>query len=253
MHTVPVDLRLAETPLLSLHEVNTYYGPIHILQDLTLEIYQGEIVALLGGNASGKSTTLKTILGLVEAASGQICFDGAPIAHLPASARVARGIAVVPENRRLFGPLSVRENLLLGAHLRNDRSGIAADLERIFALFPRLAERQRQAARTLSGGEQQMLAMARALMSRPKLILMDEPSMGLAPRLVEQNLALIQEINRQGVTVLMVEQNAAMALAIAHRGYVLQTGKIALHDTASQLLASEELRQAYLGRAAPVS
>ena len=239
--------KLMDKPLLELNNINTHYGPIHILQDVSLTVQAGEIVCLLGGNASGKSTTLKTILGLVQPSSGGIRFANESLNGRSTSERIARGIAVVPENRRIFGPMSVRENLLMGAHLRRDRAGIAQDLERIFGAFPRLSERQRQAAGTLSGGEQQMLAFGRALMSRPRLILMDEPSMGLAPRLVERNLAMVQEINRQGVTIFMVEQNANMALSIAHRGYVLQTGRVVLHGSAHDLLNNEHLRQAYLG------
>jgi branched-chain amino acid transport system ATP-binding protein len=237
----------SQGPLLQLQNINTYYGPIHILQDVGLHIYPGELVCLLGGNASGKSTTLKTILGLVRPASGVIEFRGEPVQEQPTSYRIARGM-VVPENRRIFGEMSVHENLLMGAYLRRDRAAVAADLERQLELFPRLRARFHQPGNTLSGGEQQMLAMARALMSRPQLLLMDEPSMGLAPVLVEQNFELIQEINRQGVAVLMVEQNANMALSIAHRGYVLQTGRIVLADRAENLLDNEALKAAYLGR-----
>jgi branched-chain amino acid transport system ATP-binding protein len=237
-----------QTPLLRLQQINTYYGPIHILQDVSLEIYPGELVCLLGGNASGKSTTLKTILGLVRPASGVIEFRGEPVQDQPTSYRIERGMAVVPENRRIFGDMSVHENLLMGAYLRRDGAAVAEDLERQLTLFPRLRARFHQPGSTLSGGEQQMLAMARALMSRPHLLLMDEPSMGLAPVLVEQNFELIQEINRQGVAVFMVEQNATMALSIAHRGYVLQTGRIVLADRAENLLNNEALKAAYLGR-----
>ncbi len=235
-------------PLLRFSNVNTYYGPIHILQDVTLDIYPGELVCLLGGNASGKSTTLKTALGVVRPHSGTVTFDGEIVNDKPTSYRVGHGIAVVPENRRIFGDMSVRENLLMGAYLRNDKDGIEEDLERMLTLFPRIRERLAQQGGTLSGGEQQMLAMARALMSRPKLLLMDEPSMGLAPVLVEQNFELIKQVNEGGVTVFMVEQNANMALSIADRGYVLQTGRIALADTAENLLQNENLRKAYLGR-----
>ena len=235
-------------PLLRFTDVNTYYGPIHILQDVTLEIYPGELVCLLGGNASGKSTTLKTALGVVRPHSGTVTFDGEVVNDRSTSYRVSHGVAVVPENRRIFGDMSVRENLLMGAYLRNDKDGIEEDLERMLTLFPRIRERLTQQGGTLSGGEQQMLAMARALMSRPKLLLMDEPSMGLAPVLVEQNFELIRQVNEGGVTVFMVEQNANMALSIADRGYVLQTGRIALADTAERLLQNENLRKAYLGR-----
>lgn len=235
-------------PLLSFNNINTYYGPIHILQDVNIEIYPGELVCLLGGNASGKSTTLKTTLGIVKPASGEVVFRGEVVNDQPTSYRVKNGMAVVPENRRIFGDMNVRENLLMGAYLRDDKEAIQEDLERQMKLFPRLKERLNQAGSTLSGGEQQMLAMARALMSRPQLLLMDEPSMGLAPVLVEQNFELIKQINEQGTTVFMVEQNANMALSIADRGYVLQTGRIALADTAANLLQNEELKKAYLGR-----
>jgi len=236
-----------EAPLLKLAGVDTFYGPVPILQDIHLEVYAGEIVCLLGGNASGKSTTLKTILGLVRPARGTIEFRGERIDGLPTGQIVARGIAIVPENRRIFPQMSVLENLEMGAYLRRDRRTFEEDLERVLDLFPRLRERLRQAGGTLSGGEQQMLAVGRALMSRPRLLLMDEPSMGLAPVLVERSFELIQEINRQGTTILMVEQNAQMALSIARRGYVLQTGRVALADTAENLLASETMRRAYLG------
>jgi branched-chain amino acid transport system ATP-binding protein len=235
------------TPLLRFDKVNTYYGLIHILQDVSLEIYPGELVCLLGGNASGKSTTIKTALGIVRPASGSVYFDGEDMRGRPTSYRIERGMAIVPENRRIFGDMSVRENMLMGAYLRNDRASIQEDLERMLTLFPRLKERFNQPGRTLSGGEQQMLAMARALMSRPRLILMDEPSMGLAPILVEHNFELIRQVNEQGTAILVVEQNAVMALSIAHRGYVLQTGRVVLTDTAENLLAHDELKHAYLG------
>jgi branched-chain amino acid transport system ATP-binding protein len=235
------------TLMLQLQNVNTHYGPIHILQDVNIEVYEGEIVSLLGGNACGKSTTLKTILGIVKPTSGDVLFCGERMNERPTSYRVERGMAVVPENRRIFGTMTVRENLLMGAYLRRDRAAANEDLDRVLTLFPRLGERLGQPGGTLSGGEQQMLAFGRALMSRPKLMLMDEPSMGLAPLLVERNFATIQEINRQGTTIFMVEQNANMALSIAHRGYVLQTGCIVLADTAANLLGNEHLRRAYLG------
>jgi branched-chain amino acid transport system ATP-binding protein len=234
--------------LLELRDVNTHYGPIHILQDVNIEVHEGEIVCLLGGNACGKSTTLKTILGVVKPTSGDVVFCGERVAERSTSYRIGQGMAVVPENRRIFGTMTVLENLQMGAYLRHERAAIAEDMERVFELFPRLAERRAQAGGTLSGGEQQMLAFGRALMSRPKLILMDEPSMGLAPLLVEQNFQTIQAINRQGVTIFMVEQNANMALSIAHRGYVLQTGRVVLADSAAKLLDNEHLRRAYLGR-----
>ena len=235
-------------PLLRFKNVNTYYGPIHILQDVNLEVYPGELVCLLGGNASGKSTTLKTSLGIVKPASGSVEFLGEDVSEKSTSYRIKNGMAVVPENRRIFGDMSVRENLLMGAYLRSDKEGIEEDLERMLELFPRMRERLTQQGGTLSGGEQQMLAMARALMSRPKLLLMDEPSMGLAPVLVEQNFEIIKQINESGVSVFMVEQNANIALSIADRGYVLQTGRVALADSATNLLQNDDLRKAYLGR-----
>ena len=238
------------TPLLQVRRLNTHYGSIHVLQDLTLDVQAGEIVCLLGGNASGKSTTIKTIMGLVTPTSGDILLDGERITTAGTPDRIRRGLASVPENRRLFGPLTVRENLLMGAYLRQDNAGIAADLERMFTLFPRLREREQQPARTLSGGEQQMAAVARALLSRPRLLLMDEPSMGLAPRLVAQSFDLLQSLSRQGLAILLVEQNATMALQIALRGYVLQTGRVVLSGSAASLLADDQLQQAYLGGAA---
>ena len=238
----------SHAPLLRLTDVNTFYGPIHILQDVNIEIHPGELVCLLGGNASGKSTTLKTVLGIVRPVSGTVEFDGEEVQDRSTSYRIQRGMAVVPENRRIFGDMSVLENLQMGAYLRQDGDGIKDDLERVLALFPRLKERLGQHGGTLSGGEQQMLAMARALMSRPRLLLMDEPSMGLAPILVEQNFEIIQQINQQGTTIFVVEQNANMALAIADRGYVLQTGRVVLADTAAGLLNNALMRKAYLGR-----
>lgn len=245
MTTEPVD---ESKPLLRFNDVNTYYGVIHILQDVNLEIYPGELVCLLGGNASGKSTTLKTALGIVRPTSGTVEFEGEDVSQKSTSYRVGHGMAVVPENRRIFGEMTIRENLLMGAYLRTDKVQVEADLEEQLTLFPRLRERYSQQGSTLSGGEQQMLAMARALMSRPKLLLMDEPSMGLAPILVEQNFELIKQINEQGTAVFMVEQNANMALSIADRGYVVQTGRIVLADKAENLLNNEQLRVAYLGR-----
>ncbi len=238
---------MSDRLLLRLSHVDTYYGPIQILQDVNIEIHQGETVCLLGGNASGKSTTLKTILGLVRPARGTVEFRAERIDGLPTGQVVARGISIVPENRRIFPEMTVMENLEMGAYLRRDGEGVQEDLERVFGLFPRLKERLSQPGETLSGGEQQMLAMGRALMSRPSLLLMDEPSMGLAPLLVERTFELIQQINRQGTTIFMVEQNANMALSIADRGYVLQTGRIVLADTAQNLLQNEMMRKAYLG------
>lgn len=236
-------------PILKLDQVNTFYGPIHILHDIDVEIYPGEMVCLLGGNASGKSTTLKTILGMVKPAGGTIEFKGKRIDGLSTTQIVAEGISLVPENRRIFARMTVRENLEMGAYMRTDQAGIEEDMERLFVLFPRLKERLKQFGGTLSGGEQQMLAMARALMARPKLLLMDEPSMGLAPLFVLQVFEIIQEISRQGTTIFMVEQNANMALSIADRGYVLQTGEIVLADTTENLRHNQMMRQAYLGEA----
>jgi branched-chain amino acid transport system ATP-binding protein len=234
-------------PILELRGVSTHYGPIQVLRDVSMQILQGEIVCLLGGNASGKTTTLKTILGYIVPTDGDVLLDGRRVNGLPTQRLVELGISMVPENRRLFQRMTVRENLELGYYLRGNRSEIDEDYERVFKLFPRVKERLHQRAGTLSGGEQQMVAMGRALMARPKLLLMDEPSMGLAPVLVEQNFEIIQEVNRQGTTVFMVEQNANMALSIADRGYVLQTGQIVLADTAEALLKNPQMREAYLG------
>jgi len=235
------------TALLEFREVNMHYGAVHILKDVNLSIYPGELVCLLGGNASGKTTTLKTLLGMVPPTSGEVVLDGEVVNGQPTSYRVANGVTMVPENRRLFKRLSVKENLLLGAYLRNDKAGIEEDLEYVYGLFPRVKERLAQKSGTLSGGEQQMVAIGRALMSRPKVMLMDEPSMGLAPALVQQNFELIQQINDEGMAIFMVEQNANMALSIADRGWVLQTGRVVLDDTAEALLANPEMRSAYLG------
>jgi branched-chain amino acid transport system ATP-binding protein len=233
--------------LLNLEGVTTYYGQMRILEGISIEVGAGELVCLLGGNASGKSTTLKTVLGLVRPRAGKVMLAGEDVTRWPVPQRIANGMAIVPENRRLFGDMTVRENLELGATLC-DASNFAADLERVHTLFPRLHERRDQLAGTLSGGEQQMVAMGRALMSRPRLLLMDEPSMGLSPALVQQNFRIIKEVHESGVSVLMVEQNATMALAIADRGYVLSTGQIVLEGPASELLKSEDLKRAYLGR-----
>jgi branched-chain amino acid transport system ATP-binding protein len=232
--------------LLALKDVDTYYGEIHILQQLSLEVREGELVCLLGGNASGKSTTLKTILGIVRPRRGSVELEGEDVTSRPTSYRIARGLAIVPENRRLFAPMTVLENLEMGAYLRKD--GYDEALERVFSLFPVLKDRRKQLAGTLSGGEQQMVAMGRALMSQPRLLLMDEPSMGLAPILVERNFEIIKQVHEAGVAVLVVEQNANVSLSIADRGYVLQTGRIVLADTAHRLLANEDLKKAYLGR-----
>ncbi len=234
--------------LLRLSGINTYYGLIHILQEVDLEVNAGELVSLLGGNASGKSTTLKTILGLVGPRTGKVEFDGEDVTGRSTSYRIARGMAIVPENRRLFAPMTVLENLEMGAYLNRDGKGRKEDFDRVYGLFPLLHERRSQLAGTLSGGEQQMVAMGRALMSHPKLLLMDEPSMGLAPILVERSFEIIQQVHEAGVAMLVVEQNANMALSIADRGYVLSTGRIVLADEASVLLEHEDLRKAYLGR-----
>jgi len=233
-------------PLLRLKGINTYYGLIHILQDVNIEVGEGELVCLLGGNASGKSTTLKTILGIVRPRTGSVLLEGEDVTKRPTSYRIARGIAIVPENRRLFAPMTVLENLEMGAYLRG--SPDKEDFDRVYELFPLLRERRNQLAGTLSGGEQQMVAMARALMGRPKLMLMDEPSMGLAPVLVERNFEIIKSVHESGVAVLVVEQNANVSLSIADRGYVLSTGRLVLEGKAADLLQDEGLRKAYLGR-----
>ena len=235
-----------QVPLLELRDVDTYYGEIHILQGVSLTIEPGQLVSLLGGNASGKSTTLKTILGIVKPRNGSVVFDGEDVTLRSTSYRIGRGMAIVPENRRLFAPMTVLENLEMGAYLRNE--DLSEDLEKVYELFPVLADRREQLAGTLSGGEQQMVAMGRALMSKPRLLLMDEPSMGLAPILVEQSFAIIDRVHRAGVSVLVVEQNANMALSIADYGYVLATGRIVLEDEAAALVEHDELQKAYLGR-----
>jgi branched-chain amino acid transport system ATP-binding protein len=234
--------------LLSLRGINTYYGEIHILEDLNITVGTGELVSLLGGNASGKSTTLKTILGLVRPRTGTVEFDGDDVTERRTSYRIASGMAIVPENRRLFAPMTVLENLEMGAYLTKEGQGRKEDFERIYSLFPLLYERRSQLAATLSGGEQQMVAMGRALMSHPRLLLMDEPSMGLAPILVERSFEIIQQVHESGVAMLVVEQNANMALSIADRGYVLSTGRLVLEGPAKELLEHEDLRKAYLGR-----
>jgi branched-chain amino acid transport system ATP-binding protein len=234
-------------PLLSLDQVTTYYAQMRILQAISLQVGAGELVCLLGGNASGKSTTLKTVLGVVRPRAGRVMLDGEDVTRYAVPMRILMGMAIVPENRRLFGQMTVRENLELGAVLRHGVN-LDEDFERVHTLFPRLYERREQLAGTLSGGEQQMVAMGRALMSRPRLLLMDEPSMGLSPALVQQNFRIIKEVHESGVAVLMVEQNATMALSIADRGYVLSTGEIVLEGPASELLHHEDLKRAYLGR-----
>jgi len=234
-------------PVLELANVSTHYGLVSVLRNVDIEIYPGEIVCLLGGNASGKTTTLKTILGMVVPSEGEVRLDGETISGLPTSSIVSRGITMVPENRRLFAAMTVRENLGLGAYLRKDKEGIRRDMERVLTVFPRLRDRLSQKAGTLSGGEQQMVAMGRALMADPKVLLMDEPSMGLAPVLVQIVFDIIKQINDLGTTIFVVEQNANMALSIADRGYVLQTGEIVLADTARALLDNPLMREAYLG------
>ncbi len=234
--------------LLRLKDIDTYYGEIHILENLNLNVREGELVSLLGGNASGKSTTLKTILGLVQPRNGSVEFRGEEVTGRNTSYRIRQGMAIVPENRRLFGPMTVLENLEMGAYLIRDAKGRKEDFERVYTLFPLLHERRSQLAGTLSGGEQQMVAMGRALMARPKLLLMDEPSMGLAPILVDRSFEIIQQVHQSGVAMLIVEQNANMALSIADRGYVLSTGRLVLQGPANELLQHEDLRKAYLGR-----
>lgn len=233
--------------MLVLDQIHTYYDRIHALKGVSLTVRQGEIVTLIGSNGAGKSTTLRAISGLIKPRLGSIRLDGQPIDPLPAHAVMRLGISQSPEGRRIFARLTVEENLELGAFTRNDKTAIRADLERVLALFPRLRERLRQRGGTLSGGEQQMLAIGRALMSRPRLLLLDEPSMGLAPLLVEQIFRIVRSINEQGTTILLVEQNAHAALSIAHRAYVLETGTVVLEGPATEVLASSQVREAYLG------
>lgn len=233
--------------LLEVNDIHTYYGNIHALKGISLTVEEGEIVTLIGANGAGKTTTLRTISGLLKPRQGNVTLRGEDLAKYPAHELVYKGIAMVPEGRGIFAKLTVQENLDLGAYHRRDQNGIQKDLDIAFSLFPRLKERRKQVAGTLSGGEQQMLATARALMARPRLLLMDEPSMGLAPILVESIFDTIQQINKEGTTILLVEQNAHMALSIAHRGYVLQTGQIVLTDTAANLQKNEMVQKAYLG------
>ena len=237
---------MAET-MLKIDNIHVYYGAIHALKGVSLEVHKGEIVTLIGANGAGKSTTLRTVSGLLAPKSGAITFLGENIAGTPAHEIVKHGISQVPEGRRIFAEMSVQENLELGAFTRKDKDGVAKDFDLVYRRFPRLEERRKQQAGTLSGGEQQMLAMGRALMSRPKLLLLDEPSMGLAPLLIKEIFSIIEDINREGTTVLLVEQNANMALSIAHRAYVMETGRITLQGAAKDLAASEDVRKAYLG------
>jgi branched-chain amino acid transport system ATP-binding protein len=234
-------------PMLEVQDIHTYYGNIHALKGISLTVEKGEIVTLIGSNGAGKTTTLRSICGLQKPRQGNIFLEGEDISPFKAHEVVSKGVAMVPEGRGIFARLTVAENLDLGAYTRRDHSGIQKDLERVFSIFPRLKERQRQVAGTLSGGEQQMLATGRALMTHPHLLLMDEPSMGLAPVLVEAIFEVIKVINQEGTTILLVEQNALMALSIAHRGYVIQTGKIVLQDTAANLKSNEMVQKAYLG------
>ena len=233
--------------MLKIDNIHVYYGAIHALKGVSLEVHKGEIVTLIGANGAGKSTTLRTVSGLLAPKSGSISFLGENIAGMPAHEIVNHGISQVPEGRRIFAEMSVQENLEMGAFTRKDKAGVEKDFEIVYNRFPRLKERRKQQAGTLSGGEQQMLAMGRALMSRPKLLLLDEPSMGLAPLLIKEIFSIIEDINREGTTVLLVEQNANMALSIAHRAYVMETGRITLQGAAKELAASEDVRKAYLG------
>lgn len=233
--------------LLEVNDIHTYYGKIHALKGISLTVEEGEIVTLIGANGAGKTTTLRTISGLIRPRQGSVVLNNEDIAKYAAHDLVFKGLAMVPEGRGIFAKMSVRENLEMGAYSRNDKDGIQKDMEWVFEILPRLKERERQVAGTLSGGEQQMLATARALMARPRVLLMDEPSMGLAPVLVEAIFDTIERVNKEGTTILLVEQNATMALSIAHRGYVLQTGQIVLSDTAANLQKNEMVQKAYLG------
>ncbi len=238
---------VAGAPVLELEDIHTYYGSIHALKGISLDVHEGEIVTLLGANGAGKSTTLRSINGLNHPRRGRISFQGDDITHEPAHLIVKRGVAQSPEGRRLFPRMSVLENLEMGAFQRTDRAEMKEDIDRVYSLFPRLAERRTQKAGTLSGGEQQMVAIGRALMARPKLLMLDEPSMGLAPIFVEKIFEIVVEINKQGTPILLVEQNALMALEVANRGYVLETGKVALADDAKTLRTNEQVRKTYLG------
>jgi branched-chain amino acid transport system ATP-binding protein len=238
---------VTQKPLLQLENVHSYYGNIHALHGISLYVNQGEVVTLIGANGAGKSTTIRTISGIMHPRVGTVIFEGQPIQGIPAHELVGRGIAQSPEGRRIFPRLTVQDNLLMGAYLRNDKKEVELDMERVFGLFPRLKERRKQLGGTLSGGEQQMLAIGRALMPRPHLLLLDEPSMGLAPVLVEGIFEIVKQINAQGTTILLVEQNALMALEVAQRGYVLQSGSVVLTDEAGALLKNEMIRKVYLG------
>ena len=247
MRSEELGVRSETTPVLQVENINVYYGSIHAIKGISFEVYNGEIVTLIGANGAGKSTTLNTISGLLHPSTGGVSFLGEPLAKIQPHKIVERGLAQVPEGRRVFAQMTVQENLEMGAFTQNNPNDISDDLEKVYSLFPRLKERMKQTAGTLSGGEQQMLAMGRALMSRPKLLMLDEPSMGLAPILVEQIFDIIADLHKTGATILLVEQNAQMALSIASRGYVMETGKIVTTGTGRELLASEAVRKAYLG------
>ena len=233
--------------MLKVENINVYYGAIHALKGISVEVKEGEIVTLIGANGAGKSTILRTISGLLRTKTGNVLFEGKSVAAMAPEEIVKKGISQVPEGRRIFANMSVEENLELGAYIRSDKPGIRKDIDKVFERFPRLGERRKQIAGTLSGGEQQMLAIGRGLMSQPRLLLLDEPSMGLAPLLVKEIFSIIKEINASGTTILLVEQNANMALSIAHQAYVLETGRITLSGSAKELMESEEVRKAYLG------
>jgi branched-chain amino acid transport system ATP-binding protein len=233
--------------MLKVENINVYYGAIHALKGISVEVKEGEIVTLIGANGAGKSTILRTISGLLRTKTGNILFEGNSVAAMAPEEIVKKGISQVPEGRRIFANMTVEENLELGAYIRSDKPGIRKDIDKVFERFPRLGERRKQIAGTLSGGEQQMLAIGRGLMSQPRLLLLDEPSMGLAPLLVKEIFSIIKEINASGTTILLVEQNANMALSIAHQAYVLETGRITLSGSAKELMESEEVRKAYLG------
>ena len=233
--------------MLLVEDLQVYYGGIHALKGVSLEVNEGEIVTLIGANGAGKSTTLRTISGLIKAKSGKVVFKGEPVDNIPAHEIVKKGLCHVPEGRKIFANLTVKDNLEMGAYLRSDKAGIREDMEKVFKMFPRLQERQKQLGGTLSGGEQQMLAIGRALLTQPQLLLMDEPSMGLAPLLVQEIFEIVKKINQEGVTILLIEQNANMALSVADRAYVLETGNIVLKGDAKAIANDEAIRKAYLG------